>query len=1296
MSAGTRDIHSNNDYHHESQLLSEDWKLSIAYDQKRHMEKVTIDKTPAINDLWRLKDRMKTVSVALVMCLNVGVDPPDIVKTQPCAKLECWTDPFSMTPQKAVVDIGEKLQKQYEVWQPRARYKLSKDPTLEDVKKLCTSLRRNAKDERVLYHYNGHGVPRPTVNGEIWVFNKTFTQYIPLSIYDLQTWMGTPSIYIFDCSNAGIVIDLFRQFALQHEQEFEQLPQHAKNQILSQNNGVAPNFQECVLLAACGSDQILPMNPQLPADVFTSCLTTPIKIALKWYVLQNTSKLLPDITLDIIDRLPGQLNDRRTVMGELNWIFTAITDTIAWNTLPRDLFQRLFRQDLLVASIFRNFLLAERIMRSYNCIPCSSPKLPSTNQHPMWQAWDLALDTCLAQLPGILERNEIYQHSPFFAEQLTAFQVWLTFGSEYRNPPEQLAIVLQVLLSQVHRLRALDLLGRFLDLGSWAVNLALQVGIFPYVLKLLQSLARELRPLLVFIWAKILAVDNRCQPELVRENGHKYFLSVLEDIRMPSEHRMLAAFILSRIVDNYPPGQEAAMKGNVISICLEQLQDPNHHLRQWLAICLGKVWSDYINAREYGVRDTAHEKLYKLLTDVYPEVRAAGVFALGKFIGCICERSEHANTINHSIGITLITTVAQDGSPLVRKELIVALHYLVLQYESQFMAVASAEDECLKDHQLHTPHANMHNSGNWTNVGASGGATTPSAYRRTPSVTSEKLRANPNINVSNGSIESSGCNDGTTTANTRMRRTASSSAISVSAGPLPGTFSIGVPYASIYSKLWQGVLNLASDPHPDVSFLAKVVVNDIRSKVCSVCQKEMLDSRSSSSFSAPSSPSNRVSYLEGESPPANLELNKLSVHSGRPMSGHPRTKKILDKSHHTIHEEPNQEVVVKHPLIGTEFFDWCSVNVSQPVMKFNDEMDPESEAYIEREWRYSRNARVRSEAEEEQKRAAASRLENQIFINRNPNTPCFIRFHPYENYMAVADKDYCSIWNWEHGNKMGYFSNNNPQTARITSLDFLNAHDHTLTMLGSDDGVVKVWKYPIPDDSKEPELITSYHALSDMIHSSRGAGLILEWEQENCLLFATGDVKIIRIWDCDKELRVKDIPTGAESCVTSLSLSGHTFVTGFGDGSIRVYDRRSPTNDCRVATMREHGSWVVNVHMCRRGEFSGKIISGSVAGDVKLWDQRMNTSIKTYQTSQAMTAMVIHPAADIFACGSVSQFITVYSYHGENLSLIKYHDGFMGQRIGPVSCLAFHPHKVNLAAGSTDSIISVYAQEKRF
>lgn len=124
------------------------------------------------NQSFRVRFQMKTVSVALVMCLNVGVDPPDVVKIQPCARMECWIDPSSVSQQKALELIGSNLQKQYERWQPRARYKQSLDPTVEDVKKLCTSLRRNAKDERVLFHYNGHGVPRPTNNGEIWVFNR--------------------------------------------------------------------------------------------------------------------------------------------------------------------------------------------------------------------------------------------------------------------------------------------------------------------------------------------------------------------------------------------------------------------------------------------------------------------------------------------------------------------------------------------------------------------------------------------------------------------------------------------------------------------------------------------------------------------------------------------------------------------------------------------------------------------------------------------------------------------------------------------------------------------------------------------------------------------------------------------------------------------------------------------------------------------------------------------------------------------------------------------------------------------
>lgn len=38
---------------------------------------------------------------------------------------------------------------------------------------MCVNLRKNARDERTLFYYNGHGVPKPTNGGEIWVFNKS-------------------------------------------------------------------------------------------------------------------------------------------------------------------------------------------------------------------------------------------------------------------------------------------------------------------------------------------------------------------------------------------------------------------------------------------------------------------------------------------------------------------------------------------------------------------------------------------------------------------------------------------------------------------------------------------------------------------------------------------------------------------------------------------------------------------------------------------------------------------------------------------------------------------------------------------------------------------------------------------------------------------------------------------------------------------------------------------------------------------------------------------------------------------
>ncbi|KAL6987936.1 Regulatory-associated protein of TOR 1 [Sarracenia purpurea var. burkii] len=209
---------------------------------------------------WRPKKLMKTGCAALVLCLNIGVDPPDVIKISPCARMECW-----IAPQKALETIGETLNLQYEGLQPKACYKTQLDPTVEEVRKLCTARRKYAKSERVLFHYNGHGVPKPTANGEIWLFNKSYTHYIPLPISDLDSWLKTPAIYVFDCSAAGMIVNAFIEL-----------------QERSTSSSSGSSLRDCILLAACEAHESLPQSAEFPADVFTSCLTTPIKMALRW------------------------------------------------------------------------------------------------------------------------------------------------------------------------------------------------------------------------------------------------------------------------------------------------------------------------------------------------------------------------------------------------------------------------------------------------------------------------------------------------------------------------------------------------------------------------------------------------------------------------------------------------------------------------------------------------------------------------------------------------------------------------------------------------------------------------------------------------------------------------------------------------------------------------------------------------------------------------------------------------------------------------------------------------------
>eukprot|EP00667_Euglena_gracilis_P000346 EG_transcript_346 len=700
-------------------------------------------KQPSAPPCWRMKEKYRTVQLGLILCLNIGVDPPDVIKRKPSATLQCWIEPnegviFSAT--KPVEKIANQLKAQYDRWQSKAKYKMCLDATSDDVKRMAVSLRRTARDERILLHYNGHGCPRPTSSGEIWVFNKNFTQYIPLSLGELHSWAGSPTIYVFDCPAAGEVINALAQIRIQNAGDGE------GQEGWTNSRGA----KDDIIFAACKANQTLPQKPQLPADIFTSCLTTPIKMALVWYQLENKQTQRLDVPVNIADILDGQLNDKKTPIGEINWIFTAITDTIAWIELPRDTFQRLFRQDMLLSSLFRNFLLADRIMSRLNCNPKSYPELPSMAKHYMWDVWDLALDRCVSQVIKIQNgQQKEYKPSTFFMDQLASFELWLTTAGP-NSPPPHLPIVQQVLLSPNHRLRALSLLACFLDLGDRYIDMALAVGIFPYISKLLQSSQQELRGILIFIWVKILAlhripaagdpakvVDNvgYCVVDLLKEDNHRFFLEILRsspesptsaalpvtpsvasepgsptlepEIYLPSlrtwstpeAQKTLAAVVISILCETPPlpvprlneaptqsvpvSPQQLCRDADGLKLCVDALDSSSPLLRRWLCLCIGKL----IEGSEDGIAQalalSAHEKMYQLLHDRSVYVRAAAVISLASFLQVADPFGDDSELQKLNTNVDIVQQLLMsrsDASPLVRCELVHALVILVLRH----------------------------------------------------------------------------------------------------------------------------------------------------------------------------------------------------------------------------------------------------------------------------------------------------------------------------------------------------------------------------------------------------------------------------------------------------------------------------------------------------------------------------------------------------------------------------------------------------------------------------------------
>lgn len=499
---------------------------------------------------------------------------------------------------------------------------------------------------------------------------------------------SSATVWIWDCKNAGRII---RQACAETKEIDRQLVVAGKADPAVTSAHPPVYSQMGIHFAACGAEEILPKIEGLPDDCFTACMTTPLRLALQFWTLQDATgirkrKKLPQ---DTWQKIPGDSSDKQSPLGMLDWVFSTIVDTIAWQTLDLTTFKTLFRQDSVILGLSRGFILAQRVMQTYGCTPVSQPPVTGTHSHSIWATWDLYLDVFFAQLPDLDHQTDdevaawsrTFKPLPLFSTHLEAM-AGATKTIDTAMP--RLPIILQAVLDRRHQVEACKTLAGLLKMADLpTIRLCLDCGLAQLRSRMLNYEGSDTITAVVSMWsslsrdpesARALALTEQYTVDNVAQPNITFFIDMLKSYHTaPSDSSSSSVsveqasdcmFVIAACARQSPTGKGICLTHGIEFVAGTLLKSPSHLLQRWSALAMAALWD--------GQSPGVQSDLLDILHHSQVEVRASAVYALSQSI-----RAKLLQSRSVVDGFLLANEVAKaatsDASPLVRRELAFAV-----------------------------------------------------------------------------------------------------------------------------------------------------------------------------------------------------------------------------------------------------------------------------------------------------------------------------------------------------------------------------------------------------------------------------------------------------------------------------------------------------------------------------------------------------------------------------------------------------------------------------------------------